>query len=386
MPRKAQFPPPLRTHKTGQAYCRWQKRNYYFGKAGTAEAAQAYEQFKARLAANRPASSPPTAAALTVTDAVTRFLAHVQERLPESGGARVSYGYCLRPLLRLHGATPAAEFGPDQLEQVRDAMTGGTWQTPAEAERLRRSGHAQKWAASRTNKALGVVRTCWRWLERRGLVPRGSHASLSTAEGVGPRTPGVRRTARRKATSREDLDAVLPLIQRTRRHRPVAAMLELQWLAGMRSCEVRLMRCEDIDRAGGPVIDGVRIWVYRVGDEANKNGWRGQDRNVLLGPRCQAVLAPWLARATGYVFPVAAGGARPYTRRAYAGCVRAAAVKAGVECVPYGGRHEAKNRVTRELGLDAARAFLGQQSLGTTNNYGDALDLQTAARAAARLA
>ena len=43
-------------------------------------------------------------------------------------------------------------------------------------------------------------------------------------------------------------------------------------------------------------------------------------------------------------------------------------------------------RVTRELGLDAARSFLGQKSLGTTNEYGDALDLQAAARAAAMLA
>ena len=59
--------------------------------------------------------------------------------------------------------------------------------------------------------------------------------------------------------------------------------------------------------------------------------------------------------------------------------------KAGVRLQPYGGRHATKDRVTRAAGLDAARAVLGQSSLGTTNDYGSQLDLETAARVAARL-
>jgi hypothetical protein len=51
----------------------------------------------------------------------------------------------------------------------------------------------------------------------------------------------------------------------------------------------------------------------------------------------------------------------------------------------YRARHAAKDRVTRELGLDAARSFLGQKSIATTDGYGEAIDLKTAVEAAKRL-
>jgi integrase len=55
--------------------------------------------------------------------------------------------------------------------------------------------------------------------------------------------------------------------------------------------------------------------------------------------------------------------------------------KAGVKVTPYQGRHSFKARVTREHGLDCARAALGQKSLGTTNGYAAELDLELAKEA-----
>ncbi len=67
-------------------------------------------------------------------------------------------------------------------------------------------------------------------------------------------------------------------------------MLQLQFLTGMRSGEVRVMRKCDIDTSDPA------CWYYRPANY--KNSWRksGQQRVVPLGPKCQG--GPWLAGAT----------------------------------------------------------------------------------------
>jgi integrase len=384
MARKPLWPPPLRTHATGQAFVRWKGKNYYLGKAGTPESLEAYERLKARLAAGSDPKPRDTPEGLTVAGAVAAWLEHLHQNYDPRGRTAEVAMSAVRPLLRLFGGSAVAEFGARQLEEVQAAMVSGCWLTPAERADLERRGFPTRWAASHVNSKLGRIRTCWRWLEKRGMVPRGSHGNLSTVDAIRAGRRDVRRTQRRKPVSRADLDAVLPEIQRRYRRRPVAAMLELQWLAGMRSCEVRLMRGQDIDRAG-PVVDGVRIWLYRVGEDANKTAHLGQQRVVALGPACQAVLAPWLAAAgDAWVFPVRAGG-HPYGRHEYARSVRKAGQRAGVVIAPYATRHAAATRIRAELGEDACRAFLGHRNIDTTALYGT-VDVETAARAAARLA
>ena len=48
-------------------------------------------------------------------------------------------------------------------------------------------------------------------------------------------------------------------------------------------------------------------------------------------------------------------------------------------------RHGAKQRITKECGLDVARSVLGQKSIGTTNEYGTQVDIAQAVRAAEKL-
>jgi integrase len=163
-----------------------------------------------------------------------------------------------------------------------------------------------------------------------------------------------------------------------RRVEPVPqAMLLLQWWAGMRSGEARLMRLCEIDRIGP-------VWIYRPSE--HKNAWRGQERNIPLGPKCQAVLGRFVRHAAdrAYLFPPGRGARTDhYTPFTYAQVVRRAAEAAGVPGFhPYRLRHAARLRITRERGLDAARAILGHKSLGTTNAYAAGIDLQTAVDAA----
>src|SRR5262249_58694475 len=78
------------------------------------------------------------------------------------------------------------------------------------------------------------------------------------------------------------VQAVLPFLPP-----PVAAMVRLQRLTGMRPGEVVIMRPCDVDRSGD-------IWYYRP--SCHKNAWRAKERIVALGPRARLVLVPFLNR------------------------------------------------------------------------------------------
>src|SRR5262245_32722691 len=69
------------------------------------------------------------------------------------------------------------------------------------------------------------------------------------------------------------------------------ARVNLQWLAGMRPGEVCGLTLGEIDQAG-PVVDGVRTWVYRP--VQHKNAHRGYKRAIAFGPRAQEILRPFL--------------------------------------------------------------------------------------------
>jgi integrase len=104
----------------------------------------------------------------------------------------------------------------------------------------------------------------------------GSWGNLRTLKALAPNSRLARQTAPVEAATWDELRLVL------RRVEPVPqAMLLLQWWAGMRSGEARLMRPCEIDRIGP-------VWIYRPSE--HKNAWRGQERNIPLGPKCQAVL------------------------------------------------------------------------------------------------
>ena len=67
--------------------------------------------------------------------------------------------------------------------------------------------------------------------------------------------------------------------------RPVAAMVRLQLLTGMRAGEVTIMRGADLT-TGGPV------WEYRP--SRHKNRWRGKARVIPLRPKAQEIVREFL--------------------------------------------------------------------------------------------
>jgi integrase len=398
VPRKSKFPPSLLHHKgSGQAYVRVQGDNHYLGKwdvvrdEATPEARAAYVRLIAALASGQPVLPKRAAPPATVADVVALWWTHEAPKLSASGRERDGYRLSLRPLLALYGPTDAVRFDAAALETLQTAMASGHWKDAAAREKLRAengkraangtSPLPEGWCTGVINQRIGRIKTIWRWAERRGLVAAGSWANLRTVPGIRKNDSRARHAPRRRPATWEEVRDV------ARHARPPArsALLLCWWTAARPAEAYGLCPCE-IDRDGD-------LWVYYPG--RHKNAHRGQSRAIVLNRKAQAVLRPWLKGSP----PADKVLFRPevrvsdrhraecYDDKTFSRAVRRAAVRAGRKGVTaYMLRHACKQRVTRLLGLDHARSFLGQTSLGTTNGYAEAVDLELAKEAAEKLA
>jgi integrase len=367
------------------------RRDFLLGKYDTPESREKYHRLLAEWnAAGRrltpfgpqPSAGKPEsdAESASVNEVMLAFLRHAEaERYADDSRELGQFKLSLRPLRRLYGTLPAAEFSPKKLKALQQAMATGSWMNQAERDKTTKKKLPVGWCRNVVNRRIGRIKTLFKWAASEELVSGSVYQDLRSVAGLPKNAKGVRHTKRRASTSREDLDKVLAKL---RGPTPAAAtMLELQWLSGMRSCEVRLMKAGEVDRSDPA------CWLYRPAK--HKNDWREGDvgRVVPLGPECQRVLSPWLAGApsNAYLFrPARLRKRRHYTAFSYAQAVRRACQRAGVKVIPYGGRHAAKMRIERVAGADAARAVLGQTSIQSTQHYGQ-LDTARAAEVMRKL-
>jgi integrase len=366
VPRKAQWPPIVRRHATGQAVCRIRGKDHYLGAYGSPEAKAAYARLLVEQA-DRPEPTPTARtgpAVVSVSSVVARWLADEAPRYPAGSREPRAYRTALAALVRLYGPLPADQFDAGCLGRLQASLASGDWLSDQERTtrpRSQRSGMV----ATVVNRHIVRVRTVWKWAERTGLVPRGSHAHLSSLPGLRANDARVRHSQAHRPATFDEVRAVV------RQLAPVGrAMLLLQWWSGMRSGEVRTMRSGQVDTSGD-------VWLYRLA--SHKNAWRGQSRVVALGPKCKALLAPWLEgrQPTDYLFPPTRS--RSDCKRAERGCyssetyarmIARAAQRAGVEGFsPYSTRRAFAARVTRSVSIEAARAAMGHRSISTTTIY-----------------
>ena len=330
---------------------------------------------------------PPTnPAERSVNDVILAFLQYAQTHYSTEGRETQQFRLSLGPLRQLYGSTPATRFGPKELKAVRLRMVH---------DGLCRNV---------INRRITRIKTLWKWAAEEALVPGSVYQDVRAVRSLPPNAPGVRQTAHAASAFGEHVERVAPFCPR-----PVAAMLRLQYLAGMRSGEVRILRTVDVDTSNPA------CWLYRPGSDAgpfgkHKNAWRGQERVVAFGPQAIAILRPWLRPTEPMAFlfdprqsvqerndarrkagrvsrrvtkPKRSAGAC-YTAHSYPQAVRRACEAAGVSFRPYDLRHGRKMEVRRQLGDEAARSLLGQKSIQSTQHYGT-LDLQQATDVASQL-
>lgn len=365
------WPPPVKLHKaSNRDYVLYKNVQHYLGPAGSAESRRNYAALLQRLAGADPnVTAAPEPAGLAVAEVFARWLAEEAPKLANAHEADC-VGYAFGPALRLFARTPAADFDAGLLEEARDDM-------------VVREG----WAPCTVRHACSRVRRVWRWAERKRLVPRGSWANLRTLPPLPPHDARFRsRPEPRKAFSREEVEKALAFCVP-----PLAAALTFQFWTGCRSQDARRLKPGQIDRSGD-------VWGYRP--PQHKGTWRGAGREVMIGPRCQEALVPWLEGKgpDEWAFPCHARvprssrktdwlrGEHCYSRQAYGRGAAAAGKRAGLGGFQsYCLRHSAKQRVAREMGLDFARSFLGQESLSVTDNYARARDSEMAREVARTL-
>src|SRR5262249_46543448 len=135
----------------------------------------------------------------------------------------------LKPARELYGLTPAKDFGPLALRAIRDDMARRDLCRTLINNRVNRIKRAFKWAASFE------------------LIPSGVYEALRTVPGI-PRGRGqARESDPIKPVAVEAVETALPKMPA-----PVAAMVRLQLLTGMRAGEVMVLRGIDLNM-GGPV-------------------------------------------------------------------------------------------------------------------------------------
>ncbi|MEM1208125.1 MAG: site-specific integrase [Planctomycetota bacterium] len=363
------------------------RRDVLLGPHGSPESRRLYDEtIAAWLAAGRvldaepPETSPPSPGTHTLAAVL---LSHWKARLQRYGlseGDRLSSQLmsvrrALGVARSIAGRDPADNFGPLRLQEVRQAMID------------------RGWTRSYVNRSIREVVNAI----RHGVaIERVRPETVTALECVKPLKRGELGVAEGKPVKPvpdAHIAAIEPYVSRQ-----VWALVQLQLLTGARAGELVIMRAVDLDTAG-------KVWLYRPSQ--HKGTHRGQERTVYLGPRAQAVVAPFLVGrpVKSYLFSPAEAeaerrerqhaarktplscGNKPGSNRApapqrkprehfttdtYGRAIRRGCERAGVD--PWGVhrlRHNAATELRREFGIEAARLILGHRAPSVTETYAE---------------
>jgi integrase len=253
------------------------------------------------------------------------------------------------------------------------------------------------------NSHLGRIKRLFRWASKCELIPPAVYHGLAAVEGLRQGRSGAQDYAPIEPVPWSQVELVLPFLSP-----PVAAMVEVQFLCGMRPAEVCIVRRADIDTSG-------EFWIYTP--VTHKNAWRNQLLVKAIPARAQAILRRFFKpEAEAYLFSprdavawlsdrrAAAAGkdrttqaypselrrrirARAATRRrapiardhydthayrraiAYGIAAARRAHRNVTDWSPNQLRHAIATAVAQQLDYQAAQRWLGHKSLATTGIY-----------------
>jgi integrase len=416
MPRPRSLKPKYcQDRSTNRAFVIIDGRKHYLGGYGSQESKDRYDQLIGEWIANGRRAAPSTVVGAsdaaptsrtTVSEVVLRYWTHAQTYYRKPDGTPTSevntLKQALKPLRRLYGLTPVADFGPLALKAVREAMI------------------EQSWCRRYVNQQIARLKQMFKWVVENELAPPSVFHAVVAVGGLRKGRSEVRESEPVRPVADILVEQVLP-------HLPpqVRAMVELQRLTGMRPTEVCTIRGCDLDRSRA-------VWFYRPAD--HKTAHHGHERRVPIGPRAQEILRPFIRfEGSAYLFsPVEAearrheqqresrrspmtpsqAGRRPktdpkrtpgkrYTRTSYGRAIRRACDRAfsapdgatgeGLRkwrkehrWHPHQLRHTAATQIRREFGLEAAQVVLGHKTAAITQIYAER-DEQVAAEVMSRI-
>lgn len=379
MPRSPKIPAYSHHKPSGRAVVKvpgdrpGQRRSIYLGPYGSDESRENYARVVADLLAGRQLT--PTSSAtrgtitpvpsFTVAELVSRYRLHARAYYVK-GGRTTSEVYIVTAatqfLLSSHSGLPADAFSVGDLRVVRDAMvaTGQSRQT--------------------VNRYVGIIVRMYRWGTAEQLVSAATWSALRALPWL--------KAGRTKA---RDPDPIKPVDDKVvddtlvELGPIVKAMVELQRATGMRPNEVCQLRRMDLDRSGD---------VWRYVPQEHKTQHHGKQRVILIGPKGQAVLLPFLVRpADEYCFRPARHIAIPrklkryrvdsYRNAVWRACDRAFPAPEGTTGAkltawrkshrwsPNRLRHSFATQARAAYGLEAVQVLLGHSSADVSQIYAE---------------
>ncbi|MBL8793224.1 MAG: tyrosine-type recombinase/integrase [Planctomycetia bacterium] len=244
------------------------RREVLLGPHGTAASRQEYARVLAEWEANGRAlvGTPHVSGDLSVNELILAYWRFAEGYYRKNGAPTSQLNrvqISLKPVKQLYGLTPARDFGPLSLKAVRQKMV--------EAGRVRRY----------VNACVGCVKRMFKWGVENELVPPSVYHGLQAVAGLKRGRCEAAEGRKVRPVADDQVEAALPLMTP-----PVRAMVQVQRLSGMRPGEVILMRPGDIDRSNP------QLWYYRP--ESHKTEHHDVERVVVLGPKAQAILLPFL--------------------------------------------------------------------------------------------
>lgn len=309
--------------------------------------------------------------------------------------------YAMQALIDLHGPKPAAVIDGPAIAAVRDAMIHRVVKDETVAR-----------AVTTINDRLHWIKKAFSFARERDLIPKDNLWDICNVSRL---VPG--RCDARASVPVLPVDEHWMALTKTKATSVVAAMIDLQWLTGMRPEEVCMMRACDIDMTEA-------VWLYTP--MTHKMEHKQQARVIALGPNCQTIVRRFLARSTdAFLFSPAEARAEQiaarraarksklwpshvthqaakrveqpqwragerYTTQSYRKAIHHACRRLqqddphAPQWNPNQLRHAAATRLNRQFGLDDVAVMLGHQDTQTTKIYARP-DVQKAVNIAAKV-
>lgn len=283
--------PKYRLHKgSGQAVVGIDGRDLYLGPHGSPQSHERYARIIAEWTAGGYQLPPDPDADLAVVELVARYLRYAQQHYRRANGSAtaeiVNVKQALGVLKRLYSSLPAKSFGPVQLRACRQVMID--------------NGLCRGTCNARTQ----TIKRAFRWAAGQAMIPGEILHGLDAVESLERGRTEAHDNPAVGPVAEAAVDAIRPHVSRQ-----VWAIVSLMRLTGARSGEITSMRACDLDMSG-------RVWVFTPAH--HKTSHRNRPRQILIGPRGQEIIRPFLTRSTtAFLFsPAAAEAERSAQRRA----------------------------------------------------------------------
>jgi integrase len=403
MPRLFHRPPKYCLHKgTKQATVSLHGKRIYLGPYGSPESHKNYQELLRRWQAERGREPTGSQAAntpahkvtqlttatlrakrrggspLTINELVLVYRRHTRQYYRKNGRitreATITDD-AIRYLRKHHATTFLDDFGPVVLDELRDGMITDL-----------------DWSRKHINKQVGRLVRMFKWAAEKELVDPSVATALKMLTGLKKGRTRARETKGVSCVDDAIVDATLPYLPEV-----IADMVRIQRLTGARPGEVCSLRPCDLDRSSD-------VWLFFPSE--HKTEHHEKDRVVVIGPKAQQVLMPYLLRPPeAFCFspidserrrrakarearktPLSCGN-RPGTNRvpsprrkpqeryvtdSYRRAIHRVCEKHGIErWAPNRLRHTSATEVRRRFGIEAAQVVCGHESADVTQIYAE---------------